>query len=136
MTVQETLVGEGLAAGCLSLGVSAVTTDFQRLNSSFARTWPAFPPAGTMFRGIKATLVRNDIRRILDMSSERRSHNAAWENRGAWWVPYISQDGWKPDDVTDLIAEGHGIPAGLWTSLAEAFVTALGDGHVRRVDQE
>lgn len=130
--VQQTVVGEGLAAGCLQIGVTAITTSPLALDSSFRRAWSGFPLAATTFNLIKASMSRNDIQRILRTSSQHKVHVAAWDNEGAWWKPYLVHNYWTAQDVTEHLRESYGIAEEVWPPLAFTFVEALGDLHVQR----
>lgn len=43
--MQETTVGEGLALGCLSLGIIAVTSNKMDVEFAFGRAWRNWPQA-------------------------------------------------------------------------------------------
>ncbi|MDQ7910797.1 hypothetical protein RB614_40530 [Phytohabitans sp. ZYX-F-186] len=128
---QETVVGEGLAAGCLKHGVTGITSSSIVLDGAFRRAWSAFPMAGH-FPAVRTTLGRETIRLILAASARRRGHVAGWQQDRAWWAPYITQSDWTPDDVTEHLAELHGIPESAWSDLAKALIDDLGDRYVRR----
>jgi diphthamide biosynthesis methyltransferase len=68
---QETAVGEGLAVGCLALGVTGVSSARVDVNLSLSHAWRNWPPA-RVFTVVKASLDRKDTRRILHDSANRR----------------------------------------------------------------
>lgn len=129
--VQQTVVGEGLAAGCLRIGVIGVPASSAELDAGFRRAWAKFAYAETTFPAIKATLARNDVQTILSMSSRRHSAVAVWHDQGAWWSPEVTQTDWTPDDVVDHLSEVYEVTPTAWDNLAGDLADALGRGRMR-----
>lgn len=97
---QQTTVGEGLAVGCLALGVVGVTTEKMAVEFAFRKAWRSWAYA-VRFPVINAGPSRDDIVHVIGDSAERRSpYAAAWEatlpsptsdtRRGAWRRPASS----------------------------------------------
>jgi hypothetical protein len=125
---QETAVGEGLAVGCLALGVTGVSSARVDVNLSFSHAWRNWPPA-RVFTVVKASLDRNDIRRILHGSANRRwSMVAAWEC-GRWHEPDLRSD-WTIEEAGESLADNTGVGLDAWTELARVFVERLGPDKV------
>jgi hypothetical protein len=120
---QETAVGEGLAVGCLALGVTGVTSARVDVDLSFSHAWRNWPSAH-IFPVVKASLDRNDLRRILHDSANRRwSMLAAWEC-GRWYEPYLRSD-WT-EEAGESLADNTGVGLEDWTELARLFIERLG----------
>lgn len=128
--VQEKTIGEGLAIGCLGLGVVAVLSDKMRVEFAFSRAWRSWRFA-TTFPQVHVSIQRNDILRILHRSEGRRGPLAAWRC-GTYLEPFIWIDGWDTADVSEILLSACGVPEAGWNDLATAFVADMGDDLVVR----
>jgi len=126
---QETAIGEGLALGCLRLGVVGVSADEPAVDAAFAHAWRNWSEA-QFFDSVNAAADRNDISRILDRS-ERRRHAiyAAW-SCGPTLRPYVRD--WTLDEVAAGLLETTLVTGDQWEELARDFTAQLGDEHVVR----
>jgi hypothetical protein len=125
---QETAVGEGVAVGCLALGVTAITSARVDVDLSFSYAWRNWP-SSRVFPVVKASLDRNDLRRILHDSANRRwSMLAAWEC-GRMYEPYLRSD-WTIEEAGESLAENTGVGLEAWMELARLFVERLGPDNV------
>ncbi|MFY1596016.1 hypothetical protein [Micromonospora sp. WMMD737] len=129
---QLNLVGDGLAVGCLDLGVTAITTNTQTLDQSFRHAWRNFPLAAKAFPHVKASLARCDIQRILRDSPRRKGARVEWHQSTVWWEPHLRASYDDIDEVAESIADLDGIPRDQWLQLARPFVDKLGDECIRR----
>lgn len=127
---QETAVGEGLAVGCLAIGVVSVTASKLTIELAFARAWQDWPSA-SLFPVVHTSLDRNDLPRILRASANRRSGGLAWWDCGREWVPVLA-DGYHAAEAGDALDGPTGVPLVDWAQLARDFVASLGEGEVRR----
>jgi hypothetical protein len=116
---QEIAVAEGLAVGCLALGVAAVTANKQALESAFRHAWRGWSET-YRFPAVHATVPRNDIRQILVKSTRRRS-----PVRADWLCDKELEPGlvfdWGLEDTAEAIEESCGVPFASWIELARAF---------------
>ena len=127
---QQVAVGEGLAIGCLDLGVSAVTSSKMAVELAFQRASPGWPRSSA-FPSIHASLPRNDFLTIVHKSQNRRGPIVAAWSCERTLTPYLTMDGWTIEDAADLLQESCGVPLRDWTDLARRFVEDLGDGQDR-----
>jgi hypothetical protein len=128
--MQETVVGEGLALGCLSLGISAVTANKMSVESAFGRAWRSWPQA-YLFRAVHASIARNDLLRIVARSTRRRGVVIASWDVGRVLEP-ILEWGDTVEEAGELLAENSGLPFSEWIALAKAFTDHLGADNVHR----
>lgn len=123
-------VGQGLAAGCLAIGVVGVTSGKQAVEFAFGRAWRRWEYA-PRFRFIRADIQRNDILHIIHKSERRRGgHIAAW-SRGRWFEPYF-REGQDVAAAAEVLPEWTDVPWPAWVQLAEAFVSELKDDEIVR----
>jgi hypothetical protein len=80
-------VMQGLALGCLALGVQEFTTDKLGAEFAFAKAWRGWPRS-TDFRSVTA----RDFYIYASKSRRRTGAFAAWDWRGAL-VPYLTIEG-------------------------------------------
>ncbi|QFZ18507.1 hypothetical protein [Saccharothrix syringae] len=128
---QETAVAAGLAAGCINLGISAVTSAVGDLESAFRRAWQSWPPA-VRFPAVRPDMTNKVLVRIMHASPRRRGAVVAeWQPDGPWWIPT-----WRFDadlyDPGEMLEENTGLPSADWTELAERFAGHLDEDQVRR----
>ncbi|MDD9206360.1 hypothetical protein PU560_07750 [Georgenia sp. 10Sc9-8] len=126
-----TAVGEGLAAGCLSLGVTEVTPERTAVERAFCAAWRAWPYAHR-FSSVQASETRNDIVQQVIRRSERcrLSYLAGWHVNGAL-VPYLRRN-WSLEDLEELLEEHTAVPWSGWQRLAELFIDNLASGQYRQ----
>lgn len=119
------MVSQGLAAGCLALGVTAVTSNKLSLEFAFQRAWREWSGSHG-FRFIHTGLERNDITGLLHRSERRRGPIlAAWATVGPTWEPYL-RGTYDLDDAADLLPKFESsISWEQWLELAGLFVAAL-----------
>ncbi len=126
---QETMLGQGLAVGCLSLGVTAVTSDKAVVEESFTRTWEHWPLA-SIFPSIQFTEDSQNLVGILAGSAGRRRHDMAhWSCEGDLHPQLGPQ--WSLEEAGDVLDRVTGVPHSAWTELADAFVHRLGSERIR-----
>lgn len=128
--MQETAVGEGLALGCVALGVDAIGGSKIDLEFAFRHAWRAWPYRST-FPVVHADADRDDLLRILNKSEGRRSaHLSGWASQ--WpFVPYVAET-WTVEDVAEILQSSTGVPFAGWIELARTFVDDLNTDHEDR----
>ena len=123
-------VGQGLAAGCLSLGALGVTSSKLALEFAFGRAWRSWPPA-SRFPTIKARVDRNDVLRIVrDLERRRSAYIATWVDEGPWLRPQLRAS-WDLTDAAEMLAD-EGASWDEWLSLAQRFLDGLKEEEVLR----
>lgn len=128
---QQTYVGEGLAIGCLALGVVAIVSDKMDVEFSFRHAWRNWSHA-SRFPQVRASAERDDIMRILDSSLGRRgAHLAQWVVTGPEFEPSLRQD-WEFDEFREHLAEFSGVGLDGWVDLARTFTGRMQYEHVQR----
>ncbi|MFI6029573.1 hypothetical protein [Amycolatopsis magusensis] len=120
---QQTCVGEGLALGCLALGVTEIPSESFRIRLAFQRAWRKWP-LNHHFPQIRADLGRSDILTILRKSPRRRSPLAAWA-RGRTLNPYLTGTVPSLDDAAEILAVSSGVALAAWMQLARDFTSDL-----------
>ena len=126
----QTDVGQGLALGCLAVGVTAVTANKQALEFAFRRAWQDWPHR-QKFRFIHASAERNDILHIVRKSERRRGAIlAAWE-LGRWAEPYLREDH-DLDEAAQMLPAWTGVPWDGWVQLGRLFTAQFKDAELRR----
>ncbi|WP_138758741.1 hypothetical protein [Modestobacter altitudinis] len=125
---QETTVAEGLAIGCLVLGVTAV--DNQDADTAFRRAWAEWPHA-KRYPHVKASFERNAVPRILSKSEGRTGSYLAFWAADRGFAPHL-RPSWDLQGAIEELTASTGLTAADWTDLARRFVKALGDDHVQR----
>ena len=128
---QRTEVGEGLAVGCLVVGIAAVADDHGALDTAFAFTfadWPWSTRYPTVLRARRPVLPP-----VLQESTSRRTLTVAqWIPSRGLYVPQLRDDAWDLTGACTAIEEATAVPARRWCDLAEAFVDDLDDHLVWR----
>jgi hypothetical protein len=127
---QQTAVGEGLAIGCLALGVKAVTSQKMAVELAFGHAWSKWS-WNSSFPAINATLPRNDILTILRSSTRRRGSFLAHWLCGKELEPVLRDDA-EPDELAEALGESSGVPLVGWITLARTFVERFDPAQVRR----
>jgi len=116
---QETAVGQGLAVGCLALGVTAVTSKKMSVEFAFIRAWRDWTWA-PRFPRIRADLERNDILRIIHASPRRRGGYIAEWSVGRDLEPLLRGDR-DVDEAGTQLEIASGVPLSGWVELARTF---------------
>lgn len=121
---QHIAVGEGLALGCLAVGVTEVMGEKMDIEFAFRHAWRRWPHARA-FPAVHAGPQRDDLLHILDRSEGRRSaHLTGWSS--SWpFVPYLAEH-WSIEDTAEILAGSSGVPLAGWVDLARTFVDRLG----------
>ncbi|MBF0686965.1 MAG: hypothetical protein IR158_04255 [Cellulomonas sp.] len=129
---QLTNLGQGLAVGCLALGVTAITRTKMTIEFAFGHAWRPWLYS-RRFPQVRADR-RNDIYFEIIGRSERRQGAtiAAWDLHGEVGVEPYLKGAWTLDDAQDLMPTYTGVPWSGWLDLAERFVGDLGDDQVVR----
>lgn len=127
---QEIALGEGLAVGCLAVGIAAFTSRASAVDAAFRQTWRDWSWS-PLFPLIQATLSKNDLRQVLSLSSRRRGPIVAEWACGREFKPVLLGD----HDVKEaavLLEEMYEVPLEGWTELAWAFVENFDANLVQR----
>lgn len=127
---QETAVGEGLAVGCLALGVVAVTAEKMAVEFAFRRAWSGWGWSPG-FRAVNVSHERNDLLRILHASPRRRGSFIAEWSSGREHEPRLRGD-WDLEASGAALEDTTGVPLDGWIELARYFVDDLGENKIRR----
>lgn len=127
---QETSVGEGLAVGCLTIGVVAVTSKKMEVEFAFIRAWRGWAWS-SHFPAVHATHARNDLLRILHASPRRRGPVLAEWSSDREYQPYL-REGWEVAEAGKSLESWTGVPLQDWAELARTFAEDLGKANVRR----
>ena len=122
-TQQQKAVGQGLAVGCLSLGVTEVPYNKMGIYFAFGHAWSEWPWS-SRFPSINASLQRNDLVNILHESAGRSGVVVA-----AWQIertlkPYLNND-WDVAEAAEMIGEWYEVPSDGWMQLAKSFLDRL-----------
>ncbi len=118
---QGTTVGEGLALGCVALGVDLVEGSKVDLEFAFRRAWRGWPYRFN-FPAVRADVGRDDLLSLLDKSEGRRSaHLTGWSSQ--WPFQPYKLGNWTVEDVADLLPGG--VPLAGWKHLASTFLAEL-----------
>ncbi|MCD2197885.1 hypothetical protein LQ327_31400 [Actinomycetospora endophytica] len=129
MVQQHTELGEGLAVGCLVVGVSATTTEREPLAAAFAGAVQGWSWASRY----PSVLREPDLAGILGSSERRRfSRIARWITSRGVFVPQLRDPEWDLTAACVQIEERTTVPARHWTTLAEGIVDRLDDALVWR----
>lgn len=127
---QQTLVGDGLAIGCLDIGITGLTAKKTELELSFNHAWRNFPLASTVFRQVHGDIERTDILAIFHKSPRRRSGRVTWEQNGPWWE--FDLDVEDVEDVAGVISDVYGVGRDAWTTFTRSLAERLGEENIRR----
>jgi hypothetical protein len=128
---QYQMVGEGLAIGCLSLGITKLPSSKIATESAFRWSWSRWMHARS-FPAIRADLFRNDgLLQIVGRSERRRGATVAAWQVGAELVPYLFDDDMSYDEAADSLRGPNGLNLSGWQQLAQLFSGKLNpvDGH-------
>lgn len=120
---QQTLVGEGLALGCLAAGRESFNGQKMSVELAFQHAWQHWTYRDR-FPAVHAGLDRNDLLGIINKSPRRvSSHLVGWSNQ--WpFVPYLAEE-WSLEEVAEILASEAGVPLTGWQELARAFLEDL-----------
>ncbi|MGV8912488.1 MAG: hypothetical protein ACOH14_07720 [Rhodoglobus sp.] len=114
-------VAEGLALGCLLLGVDTLTANKMRVQFAFAHAWRAWSRSSAF-----PSVSPRDFYIYVSKSSRRIGVSAAW-NWGGELVPYLTIEGWDAVESLEVFAEAEMISAEDWQSLARSFIDELAE---------
>lgn len=127
---QQKIVGEGLAVGVLALGVEAVTSNKQAVESAFIRAWRDWS-CNSRFPQVQASVPRNDILGIMHRSSNRSGMITADWSSDREHVPSLRVD-WPLEEAGEAVGEEARVTHAQWVDLARAFIAELKADEVRR----
>jgi hypothetical protein len=130
---QETAVGEGLAVGCLALGIASVTSNKMDVEFAFRHAWRDWQWA-YLFPVVHASISRNDLLRIVRASPRRRGAIVAEWDMGRVLTPILNFDDESLKGAGALLETSTGVPFQGWLSLARAFTDDLGEDKVQRAE--
>lgn len=122
--VQRAVVGEGLGAGLLALGIQEFNPTKGDLEYAFRRAWGAWAYAH-LFPQVRADLNRDDLRGIINDSPGQRSGPQQIRWTHSWPFRIESVWGWTPEDVGEHTEEIYGVPLDGWVALATVFASEL-----------
>lgn len=120
--------------GCLALGITAVTSDKQAVETAFRRAWRDWGWSSTL-PTIHASFERNDLLRILHASSRRRGGYVAYWACEREYQPQL-REGWGVHEAAATVGHSTGVPATGWLALSRAFAEGLGEAQIRRDDSD
>ena len=127
-------MGEGLAVGCLALGIAAVTSGKTAVESAFRRAWRQWAWS-SQFPAIHASLTRNDLLPILRNSSRRRRRVIAeWSSTGPEYQPRLREPWDNIEEAAEDLPTFTSVPLQGWVELARVFIEDLGENKVRRAE--
>ncbi|MGC7100691.1 hypothetical protein ACPZ19_38960 [Amycolatopsis lurida] len=123
-TRQQAAVGEGLALGCIALGVEQLRYDRFRVELAFRQAWRQWP-SSSRFPQIRVDLGRSHIMPIVIKSPRRSGSVAAW-SRGRVLTPYLTGVCDGVEDAADILKVSCGVELVAWARLAREFTRLLG----------
>jgi hypothetical protein len=126
------MIGQGLAAGCISHGVTAVTANKMELEPAFRRAWRGWRMA-RRYGSIRADFNRNDAQMIIrDCHRRQSAYLATWVDGGGWYIPELRGE-WDLADAEHLLSVyTDGAPWADWINLSGVFIDELGDDNIWR----
>ncbi|MBF5080770.1 hypothetical protein [Quadrisphaera sp. INWT6] len=124
-TVQRAVVGEGLGAGLLALGIQEFNPSKGDLEFALRHAWKAWPYA-PVFPQVRADVSRDDLVGIINDSPGQRSGPQQIRWTRSWPFRIESSWGWTPDDVGEHTQELYGVGLAGWVQLASPFAEGLG----------
>lgn len=119
---QHAVINDGLAIGCIQLGVTGITPNKQYLDMAFSHALRDFPVRNRFLQ------VRPDsIHGILHGNPRRKLAHVVWQRGDKWWWPDFTRgfDADEADELADLIERVHHIQAGVWRAFGRLFVESL-----------
>jgi hypothetical protein len=120
---QQKAVGEGLAVGCLTLGLTQLPSEKLNVELSFRHAWRSWRPAHN-FPSVQAGPTRDDIYyQILHKSAHRRGAIAFWEVDRT--IRPLLSDDLDLESVANLLVGFYGISEERWVDLAREFSQRL-----------
>ncbi|GAA3596740.1 hypothetical protein GCM10022198_20890 [Klugiella xanthotipulae] len=125
-TRQHTIVGEGLALGCLAVGIEGLSNNKLTIDRAFRFAWVRWEYS-KRFPGLNAGPRFDDILAILEKSSGRTGKPvAAFRAEPGWgFVPYLTATVSNVTEAGARLEETSGIPLTAWKALAELTATGL-----------
>lgn len=127
---QHRALEEGLALGCLAIGIDAFTSNKQAVEMAFGGAWRSWAWI-CEFPDVVATQTRCEILHILGRSPTRFAPTMVEWQRGRECLPSI-RDNRELKELALALEESCGVPLEGWIDLANAFVERLDTKYVRR----
>lgn len=121
---QETVIGDGLAIGCISLGASEIPGNKLNARLAFQAAWHGWSPARD-FPDVHASTDTDDFYRILNQCAGRRTGVMAWEIRGVLVPRRRHLLDWQLEDVAAHVGSDFGLTLREFEQLAGKFLTGL-----------
>jgi hypothetical protein len=131
---QERAVGEGLAVGCLSIGVEAIRAQKMTVELAFRHAWRNWSYA-SQFPTVHASAERDDLMRILRDSAGRRSSIVAEWDCGRELRPGLRSD-WEVVEAAATLESDTGVPLHGWEELTNTWTERIGEEHLVRDDDD
>ncbi|MFC4223192.1 hypothetical protein [Lysinibacter cavernae] len=125
-TRQHVAIGEGLALGCLAVGIQGLSTNQLTLDQGFRYAWPRWD-SSRRFPNVNVGVKYNDIRSILEKSGRRQGQPVAAfrVEQGQGFVPYLRNGIHSVNDAAARLEEETGVPLTAWKALAELTAKGL-----------
>ena len=120
---EHTLLGEGLAIGCVAAGIKSLPNDTS-FDLDFRQAWREWPWS-PQFLQVHAGPVRDDIEGILHRSANRAGPILAWWTIDRSYSPVLADD-WELSDYLEVLhqrTDGR-VPGTAWADLAQRIVGA------------
>lgn len=121
-------VAEGLGAGLLACGVTAVRSNQRSVESNFAAAWRTWSRSGEF-----PSLSKDPGGLLwleLGKSARRQLLFVVW-NRSQWSAPRPAQAHWTSGDCLEELTDGRASGSD-WRRLATAFVAGFDDADINR----
>jgi hypothetical protein len=120
---QQTIVGEGLALGCVGVGLVEFSDHKMTIELSLEQAWRDWQYRD-FFPAVHVGIARNDLLGIVHRSPRRRGPRVAgWA--GEWpFLPYV-EDGLELAEAGDVLEGESGVPLSGWLQLANTFRARL-----------
>lgn len=110
---------QGLALGCLVIGVDELPGKKMNAEFAFSRAWRSWTHAAVF-----PSVSPDDFFIYLGKSSRRNGAFGAW-NWGQALEPYVAIEGWEPDEALEAFADEKSVPSEAWAALARMFIDDL-----------
>lgn len=113
---QKLTVAEGLAVGCVALGLKSLAHDKIRFEFAVQHAWRRWSYAGH-FPSLLGQFGGNEIWLAVGDSGNSRRLNR-WLVSGGRMYP-VTFDDWSPEECWDVSLKEHGVPLHGWVDLAK-----------------
>ncbi|WGD38245.1 hypothetical protein [Lysinibacter sp. HNR] len=123
---QQTIIGEGLALGCLDVGIEGLSANEVTISRAFRYAWVRWDYA-KRFPAINAGPRYDDILTIMESSATRQGKPvAAFRPEPGWgFVPFLRKTVPTVEEAAARLHETSGIPLTAWRALAELTAKGL-----------